>query len=111
MTTKKEIEDALNNVINKLNKPEIKSRFVNFSKTIMFTFPDIKVNYIIKVIKGNVESFKEGEIDNPHIHITVESKIFLNIINNNIKPMQAYTSGKLKAKGNMLDILKLQKIL
>jgi putative sterol carrier protein len=111
MSSKKEIEEALRDVINKFNDPKVKPRFANFSKIIQFNFPDINANYIIKVIDGNVESINEEKIDNANIYITVESKIFLDIIIKKINPMTAYTTGKLKAKGNMLDILKLQKIL
>ena len=111
MTLKNDVELALKKVINKFDKQEYKALYGNFTKLIQFTFPDLKTSYLIKVTNGNVESFKEEKIDNPNIHLTIDSNNFLDILNKKIKPMAAYTTGKLKVKGNMLDVLKLQKIL
>ena len=111
MSLKNDVEIALKKVINKFGKKEYKARYENFTKIIQFTFPDLKISYLIKVKNGNVESFKEEKIDNPNIHLTIDSNIFLDILNKKIKPMAAFTTGKLKVKGNMLDVLKLQKIL
>lgn len=111
MTTKKEIEDALNIVKNKLDDPKLKPRFANFTKNMQFTFPDLNTSYLIKVINGEVESFIEEKIDTPDIHVTIESGILIDILNKKMNPMKAYTTGKLKAKGKLTDLLKLQKLL
>jgi len=111
MSIKNDVELALKKVIKKFDNDEYKARFENFTKSIQFSFPDLKTSYLIIVKNGNVESFKEEKIDDPNIHLTLNSNIFLDILNKKIKPMAAYTTGKLKAKGNMMDILKLQKIL
>jgi putative sterol carrier protein len=111
MSTKKEIEEALNSVKNKFNDPKLKSRFASFSKNMQFSFPDLETSYSIKVENGIVKSLKEEKIDQPDIIVTIESQILIDIINKKINPMKAYTTGKLKAKGKLTDLLKLQKIL
>ena len=111
MTTKKEIEKALDLVKQKFDDPKLKSRFVSFSKNMQFTFTDLNTAYLIKVANGEVESLKEESIDSPDIHVTIESGILIDILHKKINPMKAYTTGKFKAKGKLTDLLKLQKLL
>lgn len=111
MSSKKEIEDALNIVKLKFDDPNLKPRFANFSKNMQFTFPDLKTTYVIKVSSGIVQSLVEESIQNPDIHVTIDSNILIGIMNKKVNPMTAYQTGQLKAKGNLTDLLKLQKLL
>jgi len=111
MSTKKEIEQVLNLVKDKFNDPKLKPRFVGFSKNMQFTFPDLKTSYLLKVNNGEVQSLAEESMPTPDIHVTIESGIFIDILNKKTNPMTAYQTGKLKAKGNLNDLLKLQKLL
>ena len=111
MTTRKEIEDALNIVKNKFDDPKLKTRFASFTKNMQFTFPDLNTSFLIKVKNGEVESLAEEKIDTPDIHVTIESGILIDILNKKMNPMKAYTTGRLKAKGKLTDLLKLQKLL
>jgi len=54
---------------------------------------------------------EEKKVENPDILVTVDSNVFIDIINKKTNPMKAYTTGKLKAKGKLTDLLKLQKLL
>ena len=111
MPSKKEIENALTLVKNKFDNPKLKPRFARFSKNMQFTFPDLDTSYLMRVTNGEVESMKEESIDSPDIHVTIDSKVLIDILNKNMNPMKAYTTGKLKAKGKLTDLLKLQKLL
>ena len=111
MTTKKEIEDTLNLVKAKFDDPKLKPRFVGFTKNMQFTFPDLSTSYLLKVNNGEVQSLTEENIHTPDIHVTIDSTIFIEILNKKTNPMTAYQTGKLKAKGNLTDLLKLQKLL
>jgi putative sterol carrier protein len=111
MNSKKEIEDALNIIKNKLNDPKFKHLFENYTKNIQFSFPDINSIYLLKIIKGQIESFKEETINTPDIYITINIKILIDILNKKINTMNAYATGKLKVKGRLTDLLKLQKLL
>ena len=111
MTTKKEIENVLNMIKAKFDDPKLKPRFVGFSKNMQFTFPDIKTTYLMRVNNGVVQSVLEENIPTPDIHVTIESNIFIDILNKKTNPMTAYQTGELKAKGNLNDLLKLQKLL
>ena len=111
MSGKKEIEDALNLVKSKFDDPKLKPRFAKFSKNMQFTFPDLNTAYLIKVANGEVQSLSEESISDPDIHVTIDSVILIDILNKKMNPMKAYTTGKLKAKGKLTDLLKLQKLL
>ena len=111
MATKKEIEDALKIIKNRFDDPKLKTRFANYTKNIQFTFDDLNTTYLIKITNGELESLKEESIDSPDIQVIIESRIMIDILNKKINPMKAYTTGKLKAKGKLTDLLKLQKLL
>jgi putative sterol carrier protein len=111
MSSHNEIEEALLMFKKKLDEPKIKARFADYTKTIELYFTDIDKKYLITIKNGEFESLKQESIDSPDISLIVESRIFINILNKKIRAMQAYTSGKLKAKGKLMDILKLQKLL
>jgi putative sterol carrier protein len=111
MTTKKEIENALNSVKQKFGDPKLKTRFASFSKNMQFTFTDLDTSYVIKVTNGEVKSMDWETLDSPDIHVTIESSTLIDILNKKMNPMKAYTTGKLKAKGKLTDLLKLQKLL
>ena len=111
MVTKQDIENALNNVISKFDDPNIKSRFANYTKNMQFDFTDLNTSYLIKVENGEVKSMAEESSESPDILVTIESSDFIDILNKKINPMKAYTTGKLKAKGKLTDLLKLQKLL
>jgi putative sterol carrier protein len=84
---------------------------VSFSKNMQFTFPDLKTSYVIKVNNGMVQSLLEESIPNPDILVTIDSDILIGIMSKKVNPMTAYQTGQLKAKGNLTDLLKLQKLL
>lgn len=60
---------------------------------------------------GKVKSISEESMESPDIQVTVESGVFIDIMNKKMNPMKAYTMGKLKAKGKLTDLLKLQKLM
>jgi len=111
MTDKKKIEDALNLVKAKFDDPKLKPRFSSFTKNMQFTFTDLNTSYLMRVNNGVVESLSEESIENPDILVTIDSGILIDILNKKMNPMKAYTTGKLKAKGKLTDLLKLQKLL
>jgi putative sterol carrier protein len=111
MSSKQEIEDALNQVKLKFDDPKLKPRFVGYTKNMQFTFPDLNTTYVIKVNNGVVQAVSEESISTPDINVTIDSDTLIGIMNKTINPMTAYQTGKLKAKGNLTDLLKLQKLL
>lgn len=65
----------------------------------------------MKIDNGEIKSLSEESIEYPDIHVNIESDVFINILNKKASPMNAYVTGKLKAKGTLTDLLNLQKVL
>jgi len=111
MAEKEEIMKALEQIKMKLDDPDLKKKFEGFSKMMQFSFPDINADFIMEIENGEIKAMEEKKVENPDILVTVDSNVFIDIINKKTNPMKAYTTGKLKAKGKLTDLLKLQKLL
>ena len=106
-----EIRKELEKIMEKFDDPQLKERFKNFSRDIQFSLPDLAISFLIIVKNGHIESISQNTIVSPDIHLTLDSNILLDIINKKIDPMIAFTTGKIKAKGKLTDLLKISKIL
>jgi putative sterol carrier protein len=111
MVSKQDVENALNSVVSKFDDPDLKSRFSSYTKNMQFYFTDLNTSYLIKVENGEVKSLAEESMESPDILVTIDATDFIDILNKKMNPMKAYTTGKLKAKGKLTDLLKLQKLL
>ena len=111
MATKEEVLEGLNKVKSRLDDPSTKEKFKDFTKKMQFTFPDLNTNYVMDVVNGEAKSLKEESIEKPDIMVTIKSDIFLGILAKKMNPVTSYMTGKIKVKGAMGDLLKLQKIM
>ena len=111
MATKDEIEAGLKKVAKKLDDPKLKERFMKFNKTIQFSFKDMGLNYCLTFENGTVKEMKEGSVEKPDVFVDIGGDIFIGILKKELNPINAYSSGKIKVKGEMTDLLKLQKLL
>ena len=111
MATTEDIKNSLDGVRARLDDPKLKQRFAAFSKNLQFTFTDLDTSFVMRIENGEMKSLAEGSTESPDIHVTVESEVLMNILSKKINPMRAYTTGKLKVKGTLTDLLKLQKLL
>jgi len=50
----------------------------------------------------------DGNTDDPGSRVTVSDETWLGIVDGSVNPMTAFMTGKIKIKGNMGDVLKLQ---
>ena len=83
---------------------------MGYNKTLQFVFPDIKANMYLKIGDGKVLAVGEGVVPS-ELQVTMDSTVFLGIMAKTESPMAAYSAGKLKTKGEVPDLLKLQKLL
>jgi putative sterol carrier protein len=111
MTTKDEVMNGLNKVKSRLDDSTIKEKFKDFTKKIQFTFTDLNTSYVMVVVNGEAKSLKEESIEKPDIIVTLKSDVFLGILDKKMNPVTSYMTGKIKVKGAMGDLLKLQKIM
>jgi putative sterol carrier protein len=110
MATKEELMEALGKWAAKLDEESYKERFQGFDKTLQFEFTDQDYQ-LMMVFKDGTCTLEEGSVDAPDIVISTVSDTILGISNGEISPTKAFMSGKLKAKGNMKDMLKVQMIM
>ena len=88
-----------------------KEKFKDFTKKMQFLFTDLNTNYVLDVVNGEAKSLKEETIEKPDIMVTIKSDVFLGILDKKLNPVTSYMTGKIKVKGAMGDLLKLQKIM
>lgn len=107
MATPEELNKALEKWAKKLDDPEIAEEFDDFNKTMQFIFSDIdhKVQLIFKDKKARVEV---GFNENAEMSLDVESDLFLGISTGEVDPMELFMDGKLKPKGTMSDLERLE---
>ncbi len=108
--TADEIIAQLRELGNRFEDPKIQRRFKDFNKTLQFVFPDIDAQVYIRIGDAELLEVTEGSAD-AEMTVTMDSTIFFKIMDKSESPMAAYQAGKLKTKGEVPDLLKLQKLL
>jgi putative sterol carrier protein len=111
MAQKEEVLVALNGVKSKLESPTLQPSFHDFTKTMQFNFPDLNTSFLFRIENGVLKELSESSVEKPDISVTSSSDTLLAIVNRKMGAMSAYTTGKLKVRGSMKDLLKLQKLM
>jgi putative sterol carrier protein len=111
MAQKEEVLVALNGVKGKLESPALQPSFQDFTKTMQFNFPDLNTSFLFRIENGALKELSESSVEKPDISVTSSSDTLLAIMNRKMGAMSAYTTGKLKVRGSMKDLLKLQKLM
>lgn len=108
MVAKEEILKVLEGVRSKLEDPATKPKFKGFDRTLQFHFTDLDISFHTHIHDETMDPFTEGTLEKPHLLVTTDSGTLAGIMQGNLSPLDAYSVGKLKAKGSMTDLLKLQ---
>lgn len=108
--TKDKIMGMLQTLGERFDDPKIQRRFKEYNKTLLFIFPDIDAKMYMKIGDAELIEVAEGETD-AELQVTMDTTVFFAIIEKTESPMAAYSAGKLKTKGEVPDLLKLQKLL
>jgi putative sterol carrier protein len=108
-------EEDAREMINKLRgnflTDKAKKTFRKWNKTMAFNFTDLEKTFYINIEAGNPNEVIEGEPEKAHVKIITDSETWVGVMKGEIGGMKAYTSKKLKVKGSMPDLLKLQKLM
>ena len=104
-----ELLEGIKKMVSKLDDPDMAERFEGFEKILQFEFTDTENYYLI--FKDMKCEIKDGNTDNADITITTESQVIIDMMNGELSPTKAFMGGKLKAKGPMNDMLKLQMLM
>ncbi|MFX1445544.1 MAG: SCP2 sterol-binding domain-containing protein [Promethearchaeota archaeon] len=107
--TDEDLIAGIKKMVSKLDEPAYAERFQDFDKTLQFNFTDTNNYYL--VFKDAKCEINEGDIDDPDITITTQSEVIIDIMDGELSPTKAFMGGKLKAKGPMKTMLKLQMLM
>lgn len=94
----------------RFDDPKIQRRFKEYNKTLQFVFPDIEARMFMRIGDAELLEIGEGEAES-ELEVTMDSEVFFGIMDKTESPMAAYSAGKLKTRGEVPDLLKLQKLL
>ena len=108
MPTKEELLDSLTKMISKMEDPKNKERFANFNRTLQFHFTDDVEATCHIVFASGTATLKDGTADSPELEITTTTEAIMGLMDGTLSPTRAFMTGKVKAKGAMKDLLKLQ---
>jgi putative sterol carrier protein len=109
-----EVVAGINKVLEKLLEEENQKRFKKWNKSIAFTFKDLGKTWTTTLTAGVPTDLEEKKIDKSikyDIHVITDPETWIGIIQKEIKALSAVTSGKLKIKGKMTDLLKLKRVM
>ncbi|MBY8997361.1 MAG: SCP2 sterol-binding domain-containing protein [Candidatus Thorarchaeota archaeon] len=108
--SKDKILGMLQTLGERFEDPKIQRRFKEYNKTLLFIFPDIDAKMYMKIGDAKLLEVAEGDTE-AELQVTMDTTVFFAIIEKTESPMAAYSAGKLKTKGEVPDLLKLQKLL
>jgi putative sterol carrier protein len=111
MASKEEVRKGLERVAAKLDNVELNEYFKKFQKIVQFEYKDIDLSYVMEISGGKIKELREGSVNRPNIVVKLDSDTFLAILNEEVHALDAYSAGKIKFKGAMTDLLKLQRLL
>ncbi|MHA1993905.1 MAG: SCP2 sterol-binding domain-containing protein [Candidatus Hodarchaeales archaeon] len=112
--TEDQVIEGIKKVLGKLSEEDNRKRFKKWNKTVAFSFKEFNKTWTTTLTGGLPGDLEEGEIDKSKkydILLITDSKTWLGILNKEVKAMSAFSSGDLKIKGKMVDLLKLKKVL
>jgi putative sterol carrier protein len=102
---------ALNQISERYNKPDVRSKFDGWVNNLVMSFPDINKSFVFKINGSEGIEMVEGSDENATIQVSMASDMFVKLLSKQINAIKAYSSGALKVKGEMKNLLKLRKLM
>ena len=103
--------DSLTQMVGKLKNPKNKKRFANYSKTLQLEFTDDSDAACYIIFDKGTASIVAGVDETAELKITTTTDMIMAVISGAQSPTRAFVSGKIKAKGPMPDLMKLQALM
>ena len=111
LPTKEELVASLEKMVGNIELPANKKRFANFSKTLQFDFTDNSDAICYIIFHEGMATIVDGVNENADLMITTTTEVIMDIMNGTQSPTRAFMSGKIKVKGPMNDLMKLQALM
>ncbi len=97
----------LQRIQERFSDPSVQESLQDYTKTLLFDFPDTKQSYVLSVVNGNA-TIEEKSIANPDIRVTTNTDVLAGIMDKKVNPITAYMTRKIKAQGSQEDMMRLQ---
>lgn len=109
--TKDDLISSLEKMVAKMDDPKYQSRFADYNKTLQFYFTDNEEATCHMVFQGGSASIVDGIAEDAELEITTTTEAIMAIMDGTLSPTRAFMGGKVKAKGPMNDLIKLQALM
>jgi putative sterol carrier protein len=94
----------------RFNEPSFQQTLKGFTKTMQFSLTDLKEEYLFTFTDGKLTNLEKKNLPNANIIITTTNSVMESVMNKTSNPMTAYMTGKIKVKGAMDDLMRLQNL-
>ncbi len=111
MPTKQVLRESLEKMVGKIELPKNKKRFASYNKTLQLEFTDDKDAACYITFHEGTASINDGIDESAEMVITTTTETIIAIIDGTLGPTRAFMAGKVKAKGPMNDLIKLQALM
>jgi putative sterol carrier protein len=109
--SKDEITASLEKMVGKVDDPKNQKRYANFNKTLQFHFTDDDKAACHIVFESGTAKITDGIDEAAELVITTTTEVIMAIMDGSLSPTRAFMGGKIKAKGPMNDLIKLQALM
>ncbi len=105
------LPSCIGQMVARFNDPATLSSLKGLTKTFQVSLTDLREDYVFRIQDGVLTGVERTSLPTPDIALTIASTLMEGIMNGTSNGIMSYFTGKLKIKGNLEDLLRLQKLL
>ena len=109
--SREELIASLEKMVGNIELPKNQKRFANYNKTLQLEFTDDSDILCHIIFHEGTATIVDGVDETAELKITTTTEMIISISEGAQSPMRAFMSGKIKAKGPMPDLMKLQALM
>jgi len=91
-----------------LQQAFLPAKVAGVNKTIQFDFTGAEAGTWTLIVRDGALSYHQGSAENPNATVTADSNDWLKILSGELNAMTAFTTGKLKVKGDIMLMTQFQ---
>ncbi|HLY32162.1 MAG TPA: SCP2 sterol-binding domain-containing protein [Ktedonobacterales bacterium] len=91
-----------------LQQAFLPAKAAGVSKTVQFDFTGAEAGTWTLIVRDGTLSYHQGPAENPNATVSVDSEDWLKLLRGELNGMTAFTTGKLKVKGDMMLVAQFQ---
>lgn len=111
MSDEDSLPTAMKMIKARLDNPSFQQSLKGFTKTLQFSLTDLKEDYVFTLEDGKLLNVEKKSMPDASLIITTTNALIESIMNKKTNAVSAYMSGKIKSKGSMGDMMRLQNLM